>query len=80
VSGREALEPLNDSRPGKPFLDGIGANLKEYTFTAILNRGNHCGSSAICARTTSVSYSPLMSGVTASKRVNPMSARISRNR
>ena len=42
--------------------------------------GNHFGSSAICARSTSVSYSPLMSGVTASKRVKPTSASTSRRR
>ena len=42
--------------------------------------GNHAGSRAICARSTSVSYSPLMSGVTASKRVKPTRARTSRKR
>ena len=42
--------------------------------------GNQLGSSASAARSTSVSYSPSMSGVIASKRVKPASASTSRNR
>ena len=42
--------------------------------------GNHWGSSAIWALSTSVSYSPLMSGVTGSSRVKPARAWTSRSR
>ena len=42
--------------------------------------GNHAGSKAIEARSTSPSYSPSTFGMTGSNRVNPASARTSRNR
>ena len=42
--------------------------------------GNHAGSRAIEARSTSPSYSPSTFGMTGSSRVNPASASTSRNR
>ena len=74
---RAAARPPAARASSSPHLREAGRTRPSPRFSTA---GNHCGSRAICARSTSVSYSPWMSGVTASKRVNPVSARTSRKR
>ena len=85
---RPALVPAREvhraaARPPAARASSCTASARSWTkmpSPRFSTAGNHCGSSAICARSTSVSYSPLMSGVTASKRVKPTSASTSRRR
>ena len=77
----QLLEPLARP-PAAPSQRSTasGSSSRKMPSPRFSTAGNQLGSSARSARSTSLSYSPLMSGVTASKRVNPISASTSRRR
>src|ERR1700674_101672 len=70
----QVVDPPLDLFAEEPFVHRGGAELKKIPSPRFSTAGNHVGSSARSARSTSLSYSPSMSGVTASNRVNPTRA------